>query len=477
MALRLGVVAAVIGAITLIYLRLVPVNAATVGFTYLVLILVIATVWGLLESTAASVAAVLCLNYFFLPPVGTFTIADSPNWVALFAFLATAIIASQLSARAKQRAQEALDRQGELEKLYALSRAILLTDASQAAGKQIALQIAQIFEFAGVALYDHNTGEIHSAGPEGPVAIEDRLRQAALQGTLLHNGSSAVVAPVILGGQAIGSLAVYGRFLSDTALQSVANLVAIGLEKVRGQEAANRAEAARQSDELKSTLLDALAHEFKTPLTSIKAASTALLCNPAPKAEVQRELLTIVDEEADRLGRLVTEAIQMARIEAGKVYVNRKPHSVCDLISTVLREMKSALDGRTVDVRISPDLPPIAADLELMDLALRQLIDNGAKYSPGMSPLQITAEQAGDRMILSVADGGQGIPEREQGRIFEKFYRGPRSRQQVTGSGMGLAIARQIVEAHDGEIWVKSGPGQGSRFFISVPIGGEWRRQ
>src|SRR3989441_8966836 len=154
---RLVAVLAALAAITFICSRLVAVNATTVGFAYLVAILVVATAWGLLEATVASVVALMCFNYFFLPPVGTFTIADPQNWVALFAFLATSITASQLSARAKRRTKEAVERQREMERLYALSRAILLTDPTQPIAKQIAHEIARTFDFPGLAIFDRST--------------------------------------------------------------------------------------------------------------------------------------------------------------------------------------------------------------------------------------------------------------------------------------------------------------------------------
>lgn len=477
-ALRLTVVLAGIGAITFLCARLIPVNATTVGFAYLVAILVIATRWGFLEAAAASLVAMLCFNFFFLPPVGTFNIADPQNWVALIAFLATSIIASQLSARARQRTQEAVDRHREMERLYALSRAILLIDASQSPAKQIAHQIAQIFEFPALALYDRMADEIHRSGTWDPRAIDDKLRQAVVQGTSFNDGlGPTTVTAIRLGGEPIGSLAIGGAALSDTALQALANLVAIGLEKVRTQEAANRAEAARQSDELKSTLLDAIAHEFKTPLTSIKAAATALLSSPAAMPEEQRELVTIADEEADRLGRLVNEAIQTARIEAGKIQLNKRLQSVDDLIKTVLQQMKTMTEGRNVTVSIANDLPMIHADAELMALAIRQLLDNAIKYSLPASPLAISAERAESGVTISVQDQGPGIPEWEQSRVFDKFYRSPKTRQHVTGTGMGLAIAREILRAHGGDIRLKSGPGQGSKFSISVPASEQERTE
>jgi len=252
-------------------------------------------------------------------------------------------------------------------------------------------------------------------------------------------------------------------------LQALSNLVAIALERVRSQEAANRAEAARQSEELKSALLDSIAHEFKTPLTSIKAAATALLYTPTPNQEEQRELLTVVDEEADRLGRLVTEAIQMARIEAGKTRLNTDLCSVESLIQGILQQMKSVVEGRSITLSIAADTPLIIADEELLGLAIRQLLDNAVKYSPPGSPVAISAEKAEGGVIISVSDQGPGIPEWEQSRIFQKFYRRADTHRHVAGSGMGLAISLEIVRAHGGEIWVESVPGQGAKFCISVP--------
>lgn len=473
-AIRLVAVLVAVAAVTFTCFRLVAVNATTAGFAYLVVILVIATAWGLPEATVASVVGVLCFNYFFLPPIGTFTIADPQNWVALFAFLATSITASQLSARAKRRTREALDRQQEMERLYALSRAILLTDTRQSVAKQIAHQIAQTFGFSAVALYDRGSEEIHRAGPEDLLDVDDKLRQAALQGTLFRDQASHVITTSIrLGGEPIGSLAVRGPTLSDTALQSLSNLVAIGLEKVRAQEAASRAEVARQSEELKSTLLDAIAHEFKTPLTSVKAAATALLGDPAAQSLQQRELVTIIDEEADHLATLVTEAIHVARIEGGKVQLNRGLYSAGSLVSQALQHMKPLTQGREVELEIADNLPLIFVDAELVQVAIRQLIDNALKYSPPASSLTIGARATENGVIISVADLGPGIPESEQSRIFEKFYRRSKDRHQVTGTGMGLAIARQILRAHGGDITVRSSPGSGSEFSLFLPAASE----
>jgi two-component system, OmpR family, sensor histidine kinase KdpD len=464
-AIRLAVAIAVTAGITFLCFRLIPVNATTAGFCYLVEVLIIATVWGLREAVVTSIVAMLCFNYFFFPPVGTFTISDSRNWVALFAFLATSLIAGQLSARAKRRTREAIDRQEEMERLYALSRAILQTDSREAPGKQIAEQIVQTLHLPGVALDDHIRGEIHCAGSEHLADLERVLRKGPDAFILPGAMAPIVVSPVRLGGEEIGALAVWGSTLSETALQSVSNLAAIGLDRARAQQVTAEAEAARQSQELKSTLMDALAHEFKTPLTSIKAAATALLSEAVPKLSEHQELLAIIDEDADRLARLVTEAIQMARIEGGTLQLNRGLHAPAALISAALRDMKHRTEGRRLDVQLPVGLPLVFVDAGLVQMALRQVIDNALKFSSPAGPLTIAARAEEGRLVISVADEGPGIPERELDRVFEKFYRSP-GHHRVGGTGMGLTVAREILRAHGGDIMVKNLSGTGSEFCL-----------
>lgn len=468
-ALRFLVVSAVVAGITFVCSGLILVNATTVGFIYLLSALMFATSWGFSEALWSSLLSLLCFNFFFLDPKGTFNIADPENWVALSAFLATSITASRLSARERKRAQEALDREQEMERLYALSRAILLIDAKSPPAQQIARQIREIFNIPALALYDRTADEIHRLGLEDITDIEERMRDATTHKTFLHAAREVtVLMPIHLSGQLIGSLAIRGAPLSETALQALSNLVAVALEKARGQESANRAEAARQSEEFKSTLLDAIAHEFKTPLTSIKAAATAMLSSPAPGPEEGRELMTIVDEETDRLSRLVSEALQMAHIEAGEFRLNRAPHSVSQLICNLQEQMKSRTEGRQVQVSIADDFPMVEVDGELLVLALRQLLDNAVKYSPPDSPITIIAELESGYARMSVCNQGAGIPERERLRIFQKFYRGPTFRQRVPGTGMGLTIALAIARAHGGDITVENVAGGGSRFCLSV---------
>jgi len=456
-------------AVTLACLTVAGVNATTVGFAYLLLVLGVAASWGLTEAIVASVASMLCYNYFFLPPAGEFTIDDPANWIALFAFLVTALVASHLSDRAQQQASEAKYRQMETEQLYALSRAILLNDATQPIGSQAAKHISQIFGATGVVLFDAETGSSFQGGPAELQGLEVTLKQTVLQGSHQYVKDAGVdLWPISLGGHSIGALAVQGFKASDGAVQALLNLVAIAMERVRTENATNRAEAARQSEEFKSTLLDAVAHEFKTPLTSIKAASTALLENRQHLAPDTKELLTVIDEETDRLNTLVTEAVRMSQIDAGKVRLDRSEHFTEEILDPAISSFGNRADGR-IEKAEDPAQHSVYVDREMIVLALRQLIDNALKYAPLSTPIRVWTDRRDERVLIHVADQGPGIPEHDHERIFDKFYRRQKVRDKVPGSGLGLHIAREIARMHGGDLWVEKSEAGGSEFCLALP--------
>lgn len=447
--------------------RLLSVNASTAGFFFLLVVLAVATARGFTAAAVVSVAATLSFNYFFLPPVGLFTIADPENWVALLTFLLTALVSSHLSDKARRQAEDARRSQQETEQLYALSRAILLTDATRPIGPQAAQSIAQIFDSPAVVVLDAKSNSIFRGGPEeiDASAIEPLLHEVVRIGTRHRDPERGIdIWPIALGGSPIGALAMKGFQVSDGAVQSVLNLVAIALERVRTEVAASRAEIARQSEEFKSTLLDAIAHEFKTPLTSIKASATGLRMVDGAD---QGELISIIEEETDRLSHLVTEAVKMAEIDAGKISLRCAPVMVADLLRDAAATFAGRGDERiTIDATLTERL---FWDAELLVLALRQLIDNAMKYSEPGSPVVCRAERVDDRVLLRVIDRGPGIPERDRERIFEKYYRRSAVRSRLPGTGLGLYIAREIARIHGGDLWVEPGSPDGSVFCLALP--------
>lgn len=454
--------------ITVTGYSLIPVNATTIGFAYLLLVLIVASLWGFFEASLASIAATLTFNFFFLPPVGRFTIADPQNWVALFSFLTTALIASRLSAEAKGRALDAIARQQDLERLYTFSRAILLIDNTEPFPKQLVRKLAELFELSAAVLYERRAEEFYRAGPSDFDGLEDQLRDAALQGTSFTDAPhNRVITAVRLGSEPIAGLALQGTQMPDAVLQGIANLVAIGLERARAQDLASQIEAARQSERLRTTLLDAMAHEFKTPLTSVMAATTALLANPDQTAESKTELVKIADEEARHLKELIDDAVEMGRLDTANIRVHTEPSNIGEIVREVVDSMRNVIDGRPVNIVCDEHPPSIAIDRRLLKLAIKQLLDNALKYSPPDTPVTIRVYN-GSGVTVAVTDCGKGIPVPEQGRVFERLYRSPSVQKQIPGSGLGLSIAQNIVRAHHGDLIVTSRPGE-TTFQLTLP--------
>lgn len=375
LAAVLGVVAAT-GSLKLLGAH---VNPTTVALGLLLVVLFVAMGWGSRPAVLASLLGVMCFNFFFLPPVGRWTIDDPDNWIALVAFLVTAVTAGQLSASANRRAAEADAGRREIERLY--------------------------------------------------------------------------------------------RELQDAF------------------ERASQAKALEQSERLKSALLDAVTHDLRTPLTSIKASVTTLLDDPgapgggeesaALDAEGRREMLDVIDEETDRLNRFVEGLVEMARIEAGEMHLRRRWGSVEEIVGAALERAAPLTRGHEVLARMDGGLPAVRVDARAVTEVVYTLVDNAAKYSPAGTRIEVRAEESGDgRVRLSVEDEGPGIPPELRGRVFDKFFRAMRDGDsrpgRPTGTGMGLAIAKGIAEAHGGRIWVEDGRGgRGSRVVVTLPIGDE----
>ncbi len=354
------------------------VNATTVSLALLLDVLFIATWWGRVPALLASVVAMLFFNFFFLPPFGTFTIAATDNWIALTAFLITAITAGQLSARARKRTEEAETGRREIEHLYA------------------------------------------------------ELRDAF--------------------------------------------------------ERASHAEALKQSEKLKSALLDAVTHDLRTPLTSIKASITTLIDEARGRTEGEQpvaldadsklEMMEVIDEESDRLNRFIGGLIELARVEAGELQLRRQWSAIDEIIAAALLRAEPFGRAHKIEVDIEKELPVLRVDERAVSEVVYTLIDNAVKYSPADSQIHISAQRAGDGMIqIAVEDKGEGIPPELRERVFDKFFRATRDGDIKTvspsGTGMGLAIAKGIVEAHYGRIWIDSAPGGGTRVVFRLPIGDE----
>jgi two-component system sensor histidine kinase KdpD len=456
--------------ITWVAYAVTPVNATTAGFAYLLFVFVVASTWGFVEAALSSVLSTLAFNFFFFEPRLTFTISDPANWVALFSFLVTALLASRLSTQARQRTLDAVERQLDLERLYAFGRSILLIDNAEPFAKQLANRLADALELSAVALYEPRTGEFYRAGPLDFEGMDSQLRETASLGTTYTDPErNRVITSVRLGSEPIASLGMQGRRMPDSVVQSVANLVAIGLERSRAQDLAHEMEASRRSERLRTTLVDAMAHELKTPLTSIRAATTALLARPDQRPPGETRMLTIADEEAAHLEELIDDALDIARLESDHLKINLEVLDILKVVSEVMESMKTAIGDRRVEVVVDDQLPAVAIDKGLMKLALKQIVDNALKYSPSGTPVTVHAFRSNGRVALEITDQGKGISKEEQARVFDRYYRGPLVRDKIPGSGLGLSIALRILQAHGGDISVKSRPGE-TRFRLAIPV-------
>jgi two-component system sensor histidine kinase KdpD len=468
-------------------------NNTTVALTLLLLVLVLAGNWGLRYAVGVSIVATVLFNYFFLPPVGNFTIADTQNWIALFAFLGTAIYAAHLAARIREESEEANARRHESEMLYQLGRQLLQPENVGQLLNYIPSSVANAFNSPAVTLYIADGDRIYLSDPKRisspkvgwapddvePSTYQDRsrseivsdLREAMLLPLFRPPSDGLPTAiPLRIGVRPSGALLLEAITLSRETMEALSGLVAMSIERAEALEHSARSEAAKETERLRTALLDSVTHELRTPLTSIKASITSLLSQNNLDEASRHDLLTVIDEESDRLNHLIEQAVEMAQLDAHKVHLELKPEPVAALIHDAVDACSATYPDRDFRVSIPRSLPNVLADSAWIGKVLTNLLGNAVKYSAQDQPVFVSADLRGDMLAISVADRGAGIEPMELEMIFDKFYRGQGQRNRVAGTGMGLAISRAIVQAHGGTISVTSQLGHGSVFTFTLPI-------
>jgi len=457
--------------ITVIYLHMPLVNVTTVGFTFLLAILIAAAVSGFGTSFLMSVAAAAVYDYYFIPPIGEWNITDPQNWIALTAFLITSVVGSTLSVSARRQTRRARQQRREAEQLYNLSQRLLSAGDSLALCNSIPGDIVDSFAAKAAALF-LTEGQSVFYSPNGSREID----AARLKTCLLHRDvqmeaeQGLCFIPLRMGANEIGSIGIAKASLSDTTLESLGSMITIAIERARAIEQVGKIEALRENERLKSALLDAITHEFRTPLTAMKLSVTGMLSDLQFNREQCREMLAMINEGCDRIDQLVGEVSEMSRLESGEIKLDFARHSVAELVETALANCKSALGTRAIEHGIANQDVPVRVDLFWAAKILGHLVRNANLYSSPDRPIAIRTETKDGLVVFSVADHGPGIDPSEVRRIFEKFYRGKDHRCRIQGTGMGLPIARAITEAHGGTMSVVSRAGEGSVFTFSLPI-------
>lgn len=441
------------------------------AFVFFLIIVVSALRLGFWEATAASVVAVGCLDYFFTLPLYSFR-TDAAGWTALSAFECAALVVSRLSAQVQRQAEIANQQRNNMEQLYELARNILLVDRHEAVGPQVAAFIQQAIQVNSVALFDSAPARVFAAGAPAP-DLEQAARNTWLRDKNEDDLSNHTWSRVLrLGHKGIGAIALRAEHLSPIVADAIASIASIALERSRSLEKETRAEAARQSEQLRTAVLDALAHAFKTPLTTILAASSGLL-EMVTLTPQEAELVTLIDNQSVVLNDLTTRLLQTARLEGKAIHLHREECSLAELFEDVLAPFQTQFDRRESRIELPPAEVPVYGDIGLIATALRQLIDNAIKYSsPGtaitLSGQSIAGQGAIGEVIVSVHNEGEPIRSEDHERIFDRFYRSPGTEHRAAGTGLGLSITRKIAEAHNGRVWVESDTA-GTTFYFALP--------
>ena len=438
-----GAVAAVTAAIALVD-EWVPV--LSLGVLYVFAVLPIATFWGLAYAVPVAVASMLAFNWFFLPPVHTFTLADRENWFALAVYLATAVVVSELAGRARRRAEEAEQREQEAALLADVASQLLRGRALQDELPVIAERAAELLGVSAA-----------------------RIELGAKQAT-----TSSREAPHTLeaGGHTVGTLYTSideepGLAVQRRLLPPLASLFAVAAERDQLAGEAFEAEALRRSDTIKTAVIRAVSHDLRTPLATIEAALDGLESGVLALDDADREaLLETIRSEHGRLKRLVDNLLDLSRLEAGAAAPTQELWTADELVSRALEEVDDA--GR-VQVSVPADSPPIRVDAIQVQRILANLLDNALKFSPPDEPVTVRVNHTRSELLIRVIDHGPGVADEDAERIFEAFNR-PAGVRDSRGAGLGLAIARGFARANGGRVWVESRPGQGASFAVAFPI-------
>ena len=481
------VAAAAAAVVTWGYRALGVSNATIVALTYLTIVLAAATLSTLRLAILVAIGTTICLNYFFLPPVGTLTIADPQNWVALFVFVGVSVVASNLSSTARRQTADARSRRDELTRLFDLTRDILLVSGGPDALEQVTRFVARRFRLDEVLVCVLGSeGWQQSGRPDQPREAEANLDRVLARSraslefdahtrtytghevTRRADGTERSIVPVRRGAEILGLLVMQGPACEPGTRDAIAGVVALAIERLALLDERRQAEVVKRSAELRSALFASVSHDLRTPLTAIRVAATNLGAGALPDDQ-RADQIAVIQQEVQRLTRLFQNIVDMARIDTESLSPEREPATAADVVDAAERLVEPALAGRDVRLSDRTGEATLHIDPRLTSAALAHLLENAAQYSPAGSPIDITTAIDDGEARFEVRDHGAGIAPEDRARLFDRSYRGLESVRHPFGSGLGLAITKGLLAAQGGRVWADNHRDGGAVFTIAVP--------
>ncbi|HZM12473.1 MAG TPA: ATP-binding protein [Candidatus Limnocylindrales bacterium] len=446
------------------------VNFPTVSFIYLIIVVLQSLTGDFLSSAVVSVVAFLCLNFFFVPPIFSLAVSDSSDTLALISFLITGLVVTRLTSRARKAADSAALQRTETTRLYELARELLASDPNATVGIDLLKPFKSQFSLGAVCLFDAVTAQLQLDG-ESLEHLAEKTRTAYISECNFQDRDSGVAVRLLRNGDHfIGAIGFEGLHDVELTAEPLAALAAVMMERARAFHRASHAAAATEAEMFRGAVLDALAHEFKTPLATIITAASGLR-EAGPLRSEQKELAEIIESEASRLGQLTSRLLRLARLDRDEVKPRMELTDLGKVVKSVVNQYVLRWPDRRLQL-IKSDRVDVLADQELLRMGLGQLLDNACKYSGTGSDIRVSIENANEAIAVRVWNNGTPIPAGEQARIFERFYRGVDARRQTPGTGLGLYVARKIALAHGGNLGLEGpeGGGAGTAFRFTMPV-------
>ena len=459
--------------LTTVVLAWLGANSTTAGMVFLVLVVWSASKAGIALSLYTTALCAISFDFFFLPPVHTFRLVGAQAWIAMASFAIGSAVVSRLSERARRQTLEAEQRQADVGRLYTLSQEMMFIEDASRLVRDLPGLIQRIFALDAVVLYVRDHDRFYSVGGEASPSLRANMQSQTegMNPTLVPLDDYHSTA-LMLGLRSVGGLAWRPAELSREVSIAVCGQVSIAVARSLAMDTTARVEAARESERLRTALIDSLTHELRTPLTSIRAASTTLIDSAGLDDATRTDMARLIDEESARLDLLIGEAVEMAEIDANVVKIKMSPNNPRALLDQAVEESRRSLAAHKVSVSAEESAGEDSAwfDPHLLGRVLRHLLENVAGHTPPGSRVKVSSVRTDTRLEFAVEDNGPGIDPLDLPLIFEKFYRGKRSTSHRKGSGMGLAITRAILKAHNGGIEATNIPGGGARFRFWVPL-------